>query len=326
MPRMVLSLLASCALSPALTPAPDGPIQPPPEPTRDAEAPTAPPLPERTSRPVPDAHLVLYKLGDMLERINERHAAGREEELLTRLTGSYTFQTELNIAPDAHTPCITGIATCEPILEGRGVRLSLAGSVAVGAANFPYASEGMLLYDADAQEYVSYHRDVLAGTIIEMRGVMNDDATELILTAAGASGDQRQAIAFSSDGITRIRNDLRPLGMEDFALRGLTAFAPIEAPPEPERFLVTYTPAWGSPDADGVYPEPPETQRLVYARHLRHLRHMANTGLLDHSGTLSPGEHVLLMRAPLTLLAAWGIERWLLAALALRLRRTRRGP
>lgn len=33
---------------------------------------------------------------------------------------------------------------------------------------------------------------------------------------------------------------------------------------------------------------------------------------------------VLLALAPLTLLAAWGIERWLLAALALRLRRTRR--
>lgn len=255
-------------------------------------------LPERTTKPAPAGHPILFQFGDILARMHDRAGPGRPEEILTRMATQAEFVTELGIADDAHTQTITGTATCQPILNGRGVRISLDGQAAVGSVTFPYASESMLSYDVDAEEYVQYQRDSLSAQIFEMRGTMNDAETELTLQAAGQAGDIVQVIAFSEYGISEIRNYIRPIGTDAYAFRGLTTLKPIETADEPERFLVLYTPAWGEPDDAGVYPVMPETHRAVYGRHLAHLRTLANNGLLERSGHMDRAEHIVIMRAP----------------------------
>ncbi|MEQ8770220.1 MAG: DUF1579 family protein [Phycisphaerales bacterium] len=296
--RMSLTVLLTLGFLSAPAPAQDGLMEERPDPAGGVDPEPALELPERVTREAPAGHPILFEFGDMLERMHDRNGPGRPEELIARLSGTARFTNELSIATDAHARAITGTAVCEPILNGRGVRLTLDGQVAIGAANFPYVSEALILYDHDAAEYVCYQRDSLAAQIVEMRGDMNADESELTLTAAGQSGDIAQVILFSESGISEIRNYLRPLGMEEYAFRGLTTFEPIEEAAEPERFLVTYVPAWGEPDADGVYPPMPESNRTVYARHLRHLRELANNGMLERSGAVGSGEQIVLMRAP----------------------------
>ncbi len=255
-------------------------------------------LPSRSTREAPAGHAALFAFGDMLERLHDRHEPARPEEMLARMVGAARFARELSVAPDAHARTITGTSVCEVILNGRGVRLTLDGQIVVGSANVPYASEALFLYDHDAGEYVCVQRDTLSGQITEMRGSLNADETELTLTAPGQAGDVAEVIAFGEAGVTEIRRYLRPLGADAYALRGLTTFELVEPAAEPERFLVTYTPAWGEPNADGAYPTMPATHRTVYARHLRHLRELANHGLLERSGFVEAGEHFVLLRAP----------------------------